>query len=186
MSSFVASLNGFPPYLTSFSLGLVAAIPNHTIRYSALGFIFCFSVFYAIHLKSPSTQLHNLATMIDETDELLRRAMAQANKMASLIKCRILTSEGDWFSCNNYRVLSNTIGECAKRAKKVRTEVELIMEAEHQRKIEDDLNKMQLIFAVWSAQTAPHTASQYCSYRQVRTYLPTYLPTYRQYSAVDV
>ncbi|KAF8215126.1 hypothetical protein K438DRAFT_1749210 [Mycena galopus ATCC 62051] len=163
---------------TSFLLALVAAIPNHTIRYFALSLIICFGVLCTIHLKSPSTQLRRLGTIIHETDELLRRAMAQcpreyiklveqmgrlleANKTTSLIKCRILTSAGGWFSWTNYRVLSSAIGECAKRVKTIHTTAQLTIEAEHQRKINDDINEMQFILGV---STTSDSAFKYCGY----------------------
>ncbi|KAF8215129.1 hypothetical protein K438DRAFT_1749213 [Mycena galopus ATCC 62051] len=155
---------------TSLLLALVAAIPNHAIRYFALTAIICFGVLCTIRLKSPTAQLHHLATMIDATDELLRRAMAQcpreANKMASLVKCRILTSARGWLSWTNYRGLSNSIAECVKYVKNIHTAVELTMEAENQRKIEDDINEMQFILAASSTQNTSYPESQYCAYRR--------------------
>ncbi|KAF8215131.1 hypothetical protein K438DRAFT_2008582 [Mycena galopus ATCC 62051] len=168
---------------TSFLLALVAAIPNHTIRYFALIVIICFGVLCTTRLKSPTAQLHHLATMIDGTDELLRCIMAQcpreyinlaeqmgrlleAHKMASLIKCRILTSSGGWLNWTNYRGLSNSIAECTKHVKNIRTAVELTMEAENHRKIEDDINEMQFILGASSTQNTSHPESQYCAYRR--------------------
>jgi hypothetical protein len=63
--------------LPSFLLAVVAAIPNHTLRYTSLGLFFGLFVLSSIHLCSPSTQLHHLALLIDQTENLIRRAMAQ-------------------------------------------------------------------------------------------------------------
>jgi hypothetical protein len=63
--------------LSSLLLALVAAIPNHTLRYIALGLFFGLFTVTSIHLHSPSMQLHHLALLIDQTEEIIRRAMAQ-------------------------------------------------------------------------------------------------------------
>ncbi|KAF8215125.1 hypothetical protein K438DRAFT_1955114 [Mycena galopus ATCC 62051] len=129
----------YPPHLlNSLLLALVAMIPSHTIRYSALGVIMGFSVVCTIYPKSPSALLHQLGTTIDETDSLIRRGLTQcprayitlieqmgqlleANKTASLIKCRMLASDAGLFNWNHYRVLSTPIAECTQRVKKIRT-----------------------------------------------------------------
>ncbi|KAF8215136.1 hypothetical protein K438DRAFT_1749217 [Mycena galopus ATCC 62051] len=183
---FFAALQDPPSHLhlmNSLLFASVATIPNQAIRYSVLGLIVCLNTLYTIHLKSPSIQFHNLATMIDETDELLRRAMAQrpreyinlteqmnllleANKAASVIKCRLLESDGRWYNWKNYLVLSNTIATCGKRVRIIRIKAELTMEVEHQRKIEDDINEIQFILAASPTQTALYTFSQYRAYRR--------------------
>jgi hypothetical protein len=81
--------------LTSLVLAFIASIPNHTVRYSALGVIVTLSVLCVIQLKSASTQLRHLTKMIDETDELLRRAAAHSprnyfeltKEMLELLEC---------------------------------------------------------------------------------------------------
>ncbi|KAJ7364848.1 hypothetical protein DFH08DRAFT_799162 [Mycena albidolilacea] len=161
--------------LTSLVLAFIASIPNHTVRYSALGVIVTLSVLCVIQLKSVSTQLRHLTKMIDKTDELLRRAAAhsprnyfkltkemvellESRNTASLIKCRILDSERLRFNWTNYRTISNAIAGCAKRVKSIRTAVEswtdpqysivqLVVEAEHQRKVADDIGDTQFILA---------------------------------------
>jgi hypothetical protein len=49
-------------------IAFVAAIPNHTLRYTALGLFFGLFLLSTIHLRSPSTQLHHLALLIDQTE----------------------------------------------------------------------------------------------------------------------
>ncbi|KAF7348167.1 hypothetical protein MSAN_01769600 [Mycena sanguinolenta] len=161
--------------LLAASLALVAAIPNNTARYSALVAVAIFTVVCTIQLKSPLAQLHRLAVMIDETDEFLRRTMAQcprdylhltvqmghlleANKTASQIKCRALTSERAWWSdWHNYHVLSKSITACSKRVKAIRVAIQLTVEAEIQRRVEYDTAEVQFILM---AGTASNTASQ--------------------------
>ncbi|KAJ7878283.1 hypothetical protein B0H13DRAFT_2668164 [Mycena leptocephala] len=148
----------------SLLLAFVAAIPNHILRYTALGLLFVFAALCTEHLRSPSLQLHHLAPLIDQTEELIRRAMAQCprdyfslteemdrllevNKSASLIKCRVLDSDEEQFNWNKFRMLSKEIATCAKPVRSIRTEVLLIVEAEHQRKLAADIKETQFILA---------------------------------------
>ncbi|KAJ7250068.1 hypothetical protein B0H12DRAFT_1072243 [Mycena haematopus] len=180
MSFFTAFQDAPSPLLPSLLLAFVAAIPNHTVRYSGLCLIAILTVLGTIHLKSPLSQLRQLGTMIDGTDELLRRAMAQcprdyitlteqmgylleANRIASQIKCRILSYEGAWwFNWNNYRILSKDTAACAKRVKTIRTAIWLITEAEHQRKVEADINEIQIILGVTAVSSASHARDCAC------------------------
>jgi hypothetical protein len=63
--------------LFSLLLTFVAAIPNHTLRYTALGLLFVLAALCAVHLWCPSTQLRHLTHLIDQTEDLIRRAMVQ-------------------------------------------------------------------------------------------------------------
>jgi hypothetical protein len=63
--------------LPSLLLALVAAIPNHTLRYTVLGLFLGLFVLSSVHLRSPSTQLRHLALLIDQTENHIRHAMAQ-------------------------------------------------------------------------------------------------------------
>ncbi|KAJ7250070.1 hypothetical protein B0H12DRAFT_686437 [Mycena haematopus] len=174
-----------PPH-TSLILAFVAAIPDHTVRYSGLGLIVIITVLATIHLKSPMSQLHQLETMINQMDELLRCAMVQCprdyitlteqmghllevNKSVSQIKCRILSSEGAlaWlFDWNSYRVISKDLTACEKCVKTIRTTIRLIAEAEHQRKVEDNISEIRAVLGVTASRTrtASNTGSQYCDY----------------------
>jgi hypothetical protein len=58
-------------------LAFVAAIPNHTLRYTALGLFCVLTALCTVHLRSPSTQLRYLAYLIGHTEDLIRRAMVQ-------------------------------------------------------------------------------------------------------------
>ncbi|KAJ7800499.1 hypothetical protein B0H13DRAFT_2164537 [Mycena leptocephala] len=67
--------------LLSLLLAFVAAIPNHILRYTALGLILVLVVLCTVHLRSPSAQLRHLARLIDQTEDLIRRAMAQCPRV---------------------------------------------------------------------------------------------------------
>ena len=55
---------------------LVALIPNHPLRYTALALLLTFAILCSIHLSSLSIQMHHLTASINETEENIRRAMA--------------------------------------------------------------------------------------------------------------
>ncbi|KAJ7830202.1 hypothetical protein B0H13DRAFT_2114811 [Mycena leptocephala] len=172
--------------LLSVLLTFVAAIPNCTLRYTALGLLFILTALCTVHLRSPSMQLRHLAHLIDRTEELIRRAMVQcprdhfslteemgqlleANKTASLLKCRNLDSNGEQFNWNKYRHLCKDIAVCAKRVRKIRTAVLRIVEVGHQRKLEGDIKEIQFILTAGSTHAASSvaesiTASQYPPY----------------------
>ncbi|KAJ7846612.1 hypothetical protein B0H14DRAFT_2771721 [Mycena olivaceomarginata] len=152
--------------LSPLLLGFVALIPNHTFCYTALALSLALAIVCSIHLKSPRAQLAHLAVFIDQLEEDIRRAMVhvprsysslaeqmrrlhEVAKKASSIKCRILNSESESFSWNRLRVLSSDIGECTKDAKNISTAVELILEAERQRKLAYDI--MEIQFALTAA-----------------------------------
>ncbi|KAJ7878298.1 hypothetical protein B0H13DRAFT_2052818, partial [Mycena leptocephala] len=177
-----------PPPTSTFALPpphLCGSHPNHTLRYTALGLLFVLVVLCAVHIRSPSKQLRHLAHLIDQTEDPIRRAMVQcprdhfslteemgrlleANKTASLLKCRNLDSKGEHFTWNKYRELCKDIAACAKRVKKTRTAH--IVEVGHQRKLENDIKETQIILSAASTHAAPPvtqliTASQYLPYR---------------------
>ncbi|KAJ6497269.1 hypothetical protein C8R45DRAFT_1093666 [Mycena sanguinolenta] len=148
--------------LPSLLLALVAAIPNHALRYTALGFLLAVTILCTVHLSSLSTQMHKLAASIDETEEYIRRGLVhytrcyggltlqmrrllQVAKTASSIKCHILNSATERFSWNGYRLRSSEIQECRKDIKDIHTAVELILEAEHQRRLADDILETQFL-----------------------------------------
>ncbi|KAJ7878272.1 hypothetical protein B0H13DRAFT_2052764, partial [Mycena leptocephala] len=172
--------------LFSLLLTFVAAIPNHTLRYTALGLLSVLAALCTVHLRSPSTQLRYLAHLVNQTEDLIRRAMVQcprdhfslteemgqlleANKTASLLKCHNLDSKGERFTWNKYRELCKDIAACAKRVKKTRTAVLRIVEVGHQRKLEGDIKEIQFILTAGSTHAASSVAesiraSQYPPY----------------------
>ncbi|KAJ7328378.1 hypothetical protein DFH08DRAFT_967510 [Mycena albidolilacea] len=90
------------------------------------------------------------------------RRLYDVTNTASCIKRRILRSEtkaSSWKGFRSlstdirecitrFRSLSNEIGECIRCVKNIRTAVELILEAEHQRRLASDLMEPQSALAV--------------------------------------
>ncbi|KAJ7016874.1 hypothetical protein C8F04DRAFT_1119418 [Mycena alexandri] len=157
--------------ILSAALSCVAAIPNHTIRYTALGLTAVCTLLYNIHIRSPLTSLHGLSQMIDQTTVRIRYATAhcpryhfalteqtlrllQVDHNASRIYCHIRALEG--FGWTKYRRGFKEINACIKRVQGIDNAVEHIIEAERQRQLSDDMNEVQTVLA-----TAPPAAQIY-------------------------
>ncbi|KAJ6581965.1 hypothetical protein B0H19DRAFT_1061455 [Mycena capillaripes] len=132
--------------IVSLLLAFVATIPNHTLRYTTLALAAALSVFYVIHVQAPSTQLRHLATFIDQTNKLIGCAMAQCSRdHLSLIKQTGLLLDIK----------------------------QLIVQAEHQRKLTEDITEIQFILAMASTQlpatyvTQSNIVSQYSTHRSL-------------------
>ncbi|KAJ7882164.1 hypothetical protein B0H13DRAFT_2278394 [Mycena leptocephala] len=163
--------------LPSLFLTLVAAIPNHILRYTALGLIFVLGVLCTVHLRSPSAQLRHLALWIDQSEDLIRRAMAQCPRIISALQKKWGDCSSEFQPASHYirecsmRQLSKDIAACAKRVSSIRTAVLHIIEAEHQRKLAADIKETELILAAASTRAAAPVipsvvASQYPPYRR--------------------
>ncbi|KAJ7921294.1 hypothetical protein B0H13DRAFT_1866896 [Mycena leptocephala] len=141
--------------LSPLFFGSLSLIPNDTLRYSALGIAAGLALIYVLHLKRPSVQLNQLDDTINKTEKIIQNAKAlcsrdllslttegvrllEIKRSASMIQCRIL--ETNTFTWKKYRLLSRDIADCAKGVKKIRITVQLIVEAERQRKFTDDIN----------------------------------------------
>jgi hypothetical protein len=64
--------------LTPLLLAVIALIPSHAIRYTALGLLLAAAVLCKIHLQSPSVQLFQLAVSLDHTEEYIQEATIEA------------------------------------------------------------------------------------------------------------
>ncbi|KAJ6585470.1 hypothetical protein B0H19DRAFT_1227885 [Mycena capillaripes] len=111
-----------PQLPSSILLGSLSLIPNDRLRYTALGLVVGVGLIYVIQLKRLSVQLSQLEDMIKQTEETIRDA-------------------------KKYRLLSRDIADCAKGVKKIRTAVQLIVEAERQRQLTEDINAKETILA---------------------------------------
>ncbi|KAJ7490574.1 hypothetical protein FB451DRAFT_1389355 [Mycena latifolia] len=143
---------------SSLLLGALSLIPNNALRYTLLMIAACAALFYVIHLKRPSTQLNQLEDTIQQTEEIIRDAklhcprdllsltegglrVLEVKRSASVMQYRLL--ETTTFTWKKYRILSRDISNCARHAEKIWTAVQLIVEAERQRKYTDDINETQ-------------------------------------------
>ncbi|KAJ7859903.1 hypothetical protein B0H13DRAFT_2355886 [Mycena leptocephala] len=160
--------------LSPLFLGSLSLIPNDTLRYSALGIAAGLVLIYVLHLRRPSVQLSQLDDPINKTEEIIQNAKAlcsrdllslttegvrllEIQRSASIIQCRIL--ETNTFTWKKYRLISRDIADCAKGVKKIRTTVQLIVEAERQRKFTDDINATETFLT--SVQCCRHAPGHY-------------------------
>ncbi|KAJ7141468.1 hypothetical protein C8R44DRAFT_867088 [Mycena epipterygia] len=147
-----------PPIL----LGSLSLIPNDALRYTLLVITTCLTLIYVIHLKRPSTQLHQLEDMIKRTDVIIRDAtsycardlfhlaekgvrLLEVKRSASMIHCRVLEANSNTLTWKKYQAFSRDIAECAKMVENIQTAVQLIVEAERQRKFTEDINETETI-----------------------------------------
>ncbi|KAJ7490611.1 hypothetical protein FB451DRAFT_1165965 [Mycena latifolia] len=145
-------------------LGSLNLITNNIVRYTGLGIAACLGAIYAIYLKHPSTLLHQLEEVLEATDALIRRAksqcpmhidqislagnnlrLLQVTEAASLIKSRILDIQ--WLTWKTYLQFSKDIAELTNYVKNIDYAVQLIVEAEHQRKLAVEISQAQYILS---------------------------------------
>ncbi|KAJ7350916.1 hypothetical protein DFH08DRAFT_806890 [Mycena albidolilacea] len=81
--------------LPSLLLGFIALIPNHT--YTALGLSIALAIFCAIHFKFPATQLGQLAVLIDQSEENIRRAMVHTPEAFLVLRNKCGAFLSDFF-----------------------------------------------------------------------------------------
>ncbi|KAJ7490536.1 hypothetical protein FB451DRAFT_1361379 [Mycena latifolia] len=145
---------------SSMLFGALSLIPNDTLRYTFLAITVCLALLYALHLKRPSSQLSQLEHMVQKTENIIRDAkfhcprdllsltekgvrLLEVKRSASMIQCRVL--EMKTVTLKKYCLLSRDISVCTKKVKEIRTAVQLIVEAERQRKYTDDINETEII-----------------------------------------
>ncbi|KAJ7490493.1 hypothetical protein FB451DRAFT_1165849 [Mycena latifolia] len=138
----------------------LALIPDNALRYTLLTIVAFLALLYVIHLKRPSTQLSQLEEFVQKTESIIRDAklhcprdlanllekgvqLLKIKRAASKIQSRML--ETNTLTWKKYRLLSRAISDCAKSVKEIRTAVQLIIEAERQRKYTEDINEMEVI-----------------------------------------
>ncbi|KAK7048731.1 hypothetical protein R3P38DRAFT_2871180 [Favolaschia claudopus] len=147
---------------SSLLLGALSLIPNDTLRYTAIGLAAGAGIGYAVHLKRPSIQLNRLEIFIKGTEEIILAAkgsclrdvlslaeesikLLEVKRSASVIQCRIL--DVNRLTWKQYRILCRDIIQAVERVKRVRTTVQLIVEAERQRKFTEDIATTQTVLA---------------------------------------
>ncbi|KAJ7490495.1 hypothetical protein FB451DRAFT_1389279 [Mycena latifolia] len=141
-------------------LWFLSLIPNNALRYALLAIVASLALLYAIHLRRPSTQLSQLEHFVQKTEGTILDAklhcardlgnllekwveLLKIKRSASKIQSRML--ETNALTWKNYRLLSHDISDCADSVKEIRTAVQLIVEAERQRKYTDDINETEVI-----------------------------------------
>ncbi|KAJ7490511.1 hypothetical protein FB451DRAFT_1165868 [Mycena latifolia] len=88
------------------------------LRYVSLGIAFSLPLLYAIHLKRPSTQLSQLEDVFQTTEAIICDAKLHCPQRDLVILLKV---------------------------EKIQNDIQLIVEAEHQRKYIDDINETEII-----------------------------------------
>ncbi|KAJ7701152.1 hypothetical protein B0H17DRAFT_1195438 [Mycena rosella] len=140
-------------FQSSILLGALSLIPNDALRYTLLVIAVCLALFYVYHLERPSTQLSCLEDVLSLAQEGMQ--LSRVQRLASRIRTRLLETES--FTWKEYRLCSRNISDCTKNVKQIRTAIQLIVEAEHQRKYTEDINEIEVILT--SSACSPRTCS---------------------------
>ncbi|KAJ7835060.1 hypothetical protein B0H13DRAFT_1913744 [Mycena leptocephala] len=130
--------------LSSIVLGSVSLIPKSSLRYTALGFTVAFALVYNL-LSKRATRLHQLKQIIQQTEEGFGRAKSKVKRSSSKMHCCLL--EGGRLTWKQYWDLNKRVAECTTSVNNIRTAVQLIVEAELQRKLTEDINETHSILA---------------------------------------
>ncbi|KAJ7213963.1 hypothetical protein GGX14DRAFT_444706 [Mycena pura] len=148
--------------LCSLLLASISLIPNHAIRLAALAVSLAMGLVYIMYVKYPSTQLAQLEAIIEKTEQAIQDAgayccmdpfiLAEANLRllevkfsASSIRCHIPESRASIWK--KYYRLSREIYACTQVISKVLIAVQLIVEANHQRKYAADIHAARTALA---------------------------------------
>ncbi|KAJ7490614.1 hypothetical protein FB451DRAFT_1220514 [Mycena latifolia] len=148
--------------IVSTLLGISALIPSAPLRYAALGITICLALIYAIYLKHLSTKLRQLQIIIGTIEATIRSAKVQCprdqitlteewvrlmevERVVSKILCHVLEMER--MAWRNYLIFSRHIAECNARVKVICTTVRLVVEAERQRKLAEEITDAQFMLA---------------------------------------
>ncbi|KAJ7490510.1 hypothetical protein FB451DRAFT_1361366 [Mycena latifolia] len=161
----------------SILLWFMSFIPHTVLRYTLFAITACLALLCAIHLERPSTQLSRLDHLVQKTEGTILDAklhcardlatllekwaeLLKIKRAASKIQSRMLeTNTTTW---TEYRLLLRDISDCAKSVKENRTAVQLIVEAERQRKYTEDINETEAILTSVRSPTILHIVLRGC------------------------
>ncbi|KAJ7490501.1 hypothetical protein FB451DRAFT_1552201 [Mycena latifolia] len=147
---------------TAILLWFLSLIPNNALRYALLAIVASLALLYAIHLKCPSSLMSQLEHLIQTTEGIIGDAKLHCTRdlanllekgvqllkikgSASKIQSRML--ETKTLTWKKYRLLSRDIYDSSESIKEIMTAVQLIVEAERQRKYTDDINEMEVMLS---------------------------------------
>ncbi|KAJ7055905.1 hypothetical protein C8F01DRAFT_1258276 [Mycena amicta] len=147
--------------LSSSALFLLALLPNHVGRFGILAWA-SVSIVRDVARFSPAGTMKILLSLIATTNEALahaqttclsqliplmddRRRLAEAQKHASKLRCELLVlSRHPWGVCfaRTYSLWRN-ISKCIEEVEDIHNSIQFVLEAEIQRKINDEIQAMQ-------------------------------------------
>ncbi|KAJ7617437.1 hypothetical protein DFH06DRAFT_1342855 [Mycena polygramma] len=159
--------------ISSILLGSLSLIPNNPLRYVALASTVAVALLYHLHLR-PTAILDQLAQRIKQTEDVFKRAksndvcprdrfslaaewvrLLEVKRSISEMQCRLWA--GGRPTYKQYWQVNRRVAKCVNSADDIRTAVQLIVEAESQRKIAEDITETHTMLA--DAQSA--CAGQY-------------------------
>ncbi|KAJ7055911.1 hypothetical protein C8F01DRAFT_1258284 [Mycena amicta] len=148
--------------LSSSALFLLALLPHHlgrfgilvwasvsilrdiALRFSPTGTIKVLLALIAttseVHMRAQTTCLHHQIPLMDD-----RRRLAEAQKHASKLRCELLMlSRQSWggYFARTYR-LWKSISKCTEEVEDIHNSIQFVLEAENQRKLDDEIQAMQ-------------------------------------------
>jgi hypothetical protein len=67
-------------------IAVISLIPSHGVRYTALGILLAATISCKIYLQFPSTQLSQLASSLNQTEEYIQEATVETPRSYSKLR----------------------------------------------------------------------------------------------------
>ncbi|KAJ7202524.1 hypothetical protein GGX14DRAFT_570630 [Mycena pura] len=156
----------------------LALVPGNIARYICLGFLLALLVYHAARRQTPAAKINALTAAIASANELLTRAPSSsasdlssmhqelllrlAEKFKSQIQCRLLEIESNGWKeyFRDVRALLKGIDKCIKDIKRIQTNIQLSIEQDTQRKLDDEIQKCRAMLAAIHAGPRRDSAQQ--------------------------
>ncbi|KAJ7194059.1 hypothetical protein GGX14DRAFT_405022 [Mycena pura] len=152
----------------------LALVPGDTARYIYLGLASALLVYHVARSQAPATKLNALTAAIAYANQLLTRAPStsardqvmsmdqqlllriiinssalRAEKLKSHLQCQLLEIEGHGWKeyLRDVRGLLQSIDKCTNDVKTIQTKIQLLIEQDTQRKLDDEIQKSREMLA---------------------------------------
>ncbi|KAJ7194052.1 hypothetical protein GGX14DRAFT_587110 [Mycena pura] len=154
---------------SSLLVAALALVPGNTARYICLTLISGLLAYHAARGQTPAAKINALTAAIVSANEFLTRAPStsvrdqvmsmseqlrlrinlRAEKMKSQLQCRLLEIEGQGWKeyLRDVRGLLQSINKCTKDVKSIQIEIQLSIEQDTQRKLDDEIQKSREMLA---------------------------------------
>ncbi|KAJ7194063.1 hypothetical protein GGX14DRAFT_405026 [Mycena pura] len=151
---------------TSIIVAGLALVPGNTARYICLGLMLALLGYHAARGQTPAAKMNALTAAIASANELLMCApstsvsdraasMRQAlllriaEKLRSQLQCRLLEIESHGWKIyfRDVRGLLKGIDKCMKDIERIQTNIQLSIEQDTQRKLDDEIQKCRAMLA---------------------------------------
>ncbi|KAJ7194055.1 hypothetical protein GGX14DRAFT_587118 [Mycena pura] len=144
----------------------LGSAPGATGRYIYLGLVSALLVYHVAQSQTPVAKINVLTAAIASANQLVRRAPSTtardqvmsmdqqlllriAEKSKSQLQCQLLEIEGHAWKeyLRDVRSLLQSIDECTKDVKRIQSKLQLMIEQDTQRKLDDDIQKSREMLA---------------------------------------